>query len=147
MTLKQAITLFLNSAAAVALTVLIAAQTYDWASENFANSAETTAWGLLGAAIVGVIAVGWAYATSPAETRLGKALRQTVQVVLGLPIAGIVLDEVSDFVALGDLIVPTISLAILAFVVSYLRNGGIIAASPEGNDFLRGSPPPPPDPV
>lgn len=143
MTFKQAVSLFLKTAAGAALVVLVAAQGYDWASESFANSAETTAWGLLGAAIAGLIAVGWAFVTSPAATPVGKAARQAVQVLLGLPIAGIVLDEISDFVEVGKLLVPTIVLTVLAFVVSYLSNKNPTPSTTSdagGNDFLKGTP-------
>lgn len=117
------LSIFVRTAAGLALTVLVGAQTMEWTDVDTALvSAEVVGWGLLAAVIGGLIAVGWSFVGTPATTALGKALRQAVQTLLGLPIAGVVIDSVSDVIELGDLIVPTVAAVVLAFLVSYLSN-------------------------
>jgi hypothetical protein len=130
-----------------ALTVFLAAQGYDWTGEHFVTSGEIVAWGLLGALIAGLLACLWAVVTSPATTAFGKALRQAVQTLLGLPIAGVAIRSWSEFTALGKLVVPTVAAVVIAFIVSYLTNrnpapqitNAAAAAPTPGKDFLLGA--------
>lgn len=136
------LSIFGRTAGGLALTALIAAQGLEWTNVDTAlSSAEVVGWGLLAAVIGGLIAVGWSFVGTPATTPVGKALRSAVQALLGLPIAGVVIDNVSDLVELGDLVVPTIAATVLAFLVSYLSNKTPAPAAPEGSkataaDFL-----------
>lgn len=120
--MKTYVTIFARTTAGLALTALLAAQAADWSGEGFTVSASVLGWALLAAVIGGLIAVGWAFVQSPAMTPVGKAVRSAVQALLGAPIAAVVIDSTSDTHQLGDLLVPTVVLVVLAFAVSYLSN-------------------------
>ena len=117
------VSIFVKTAGALALTVLLAAQTLDWSDqEKVVSSGTIVAFGLLAAVIGGLIAVGWAFVGTPAVTALGKALRSAVQALLAAPLAAVVIKSVDDFATVGDLLVPTLAAVVLAFLVSYLSN-------------------------
>lgn len=134
------LSIFARTAGALALTVLLAAQTLDWSDqEKVVASGTIVAFGLLAAVIGGLLAVGWAFVGTPAVTALGKALRAAVQAAIAAPLAGVVITSVDDFAQVGDLIIPTIAAVVLAFLVSYLSNR-LPAPSSEGKavgaDFI-----------
>jgi hypothetical protein len=118
----QYLSIFLKTAAAIALTVLVGAQTLEWTNADAIASATVVAWGLIGAVIAGLLAVGWAFVTSPATTPLGKATRSAIQALLATPLAGVVIDSMDDVRSLGNLVVPTVASVVLAFAISYLSN-------------------------
>jgi hypothetical protein len=135
------LSVFLRTVATASLVVLVAAQAYDWNDETIVPNATLVAWGLLGAVIAGALAVLHAVLAAPATTPAGKALRQSVQTFLGLPIAGVVIDSVSDVRGLDEFLIPTVVAVVLAFIVTYLSNrvpaptGG---TTPAGVDAIRG---------
>jgi hypothetical protein len=141
------LSIFTKTAAALALTVFLAAQTLDWSDKDTVIASSTiVAFGLLGAVIGGLIAVLWAFAGTPAVTAVGKALRSAVQALLALPIAGVVLNETSDFVELEKLVIPTVAAVVLAFLVSYLSNRNpvpTVEGVDPGADFIGTSDTPP----
>ena len=117
------LSIFTKTAGALALTTLLSAQTLDWSDKDKVIASGTiVAFGLLGALIGGLIAVAWAFVATPAVTAVGKGLRSAVQALLALPIAGVVIDEASDFVTVEKLLIPTACAVVLAFLVSYLSN-------------------------
>ena len=117
------VSIFARTAGALALTVLLAAQTLDWSDqEKVVASGTIVAFGLLAAVIGGLIAVGWAFVGTPAVTPLGKALRSGVQALVAAPLAAVVITNVDDFATVGDLLIPTAAAVVLAFLVSYLSN-------------------------
>lgn len=145
---KALMSIFLRTAGWSALAVLTAAEGYDWASETFVANSRIVGFGLLGAVVAGLIAVGWSFVASPAATAMGKALRQAVQVLLGLPIAGIIIDASTDFVSIEKLIVPTLVAVVLAFLAAYLANKNpapqpnsvpVSATRTVSEDFAKGS--------
>jgi hypothetical protein len=134
------LSIFTKTAGALALTVFVAAQTLDWSDKDKVIASGTiVAFGLLGALIGGLIAVLWAFVASPATTAVGKALRSAVQALLALPIAGVVIQETSDFVTVEKLLIPTACAVVLAFLVSYLSNRNpapVNESKPTGADFF-----------
>lgn len=117
------LSVFTRTAGVLALSVLLAAQALDWTDQDKVVANTTiVAFGLLGALIGGLIAMGWAYFASPAVTPLGKALRSAVQALLSAPLAGLVIKSQEDFVAIEKLIVPTLVAMALAFLISLASN-------------------------
>lgn len=133
--------IFLKTTAGIALSALLVAQGYDWANESWKASASLLGWALLGAVVAGVLAVAWAFVSSPAITPIGRALREAVQALLGLPIAQAILSLTTshDVFDLGQLVVPTVIAVVFSFVIAYLRNLGVVpeipGARPAGADF------------
>lgn len=134
------LSIFGRTAGALALTVLLAAQTLDWSDQDKVIASGTiVAFGLLAALIGGLLAVGWAFVATPAVTALGKALRAAVQALIAAPLAGVVISSTSDFVELEKLVIPTIAAVVLAFLVSYLSNrvpAPVSESKATGADFL-----------
>jgi uncharacterized membrane protein YfcA len=101
------------------------------------------AFGLLAALVGGLLAVGWAFVSTPAVTAVGKGLRSAVQALLAAPIAAVVINNTSDFVDIEKLFIPMIASVILAFLVSYLSNKNAVPtteAKPAGADFVGTTP-------
>ena len=140
--MKTYLTIFFRTFAGLALVALLAAQGSDWTETgDLAVNAQVLGFALLMAAIGGLIAVGWSFASSPAGSTVGRALRSAVQAFLGAPIAAMVIDDSGDFDQLGELIVPALVAAVLAFVVTYLSNfspAPRTEAVRAGTDFLKG---------
>lgn len=113
--------------AQVVLAGILALQGLDWGD---VGNVEANAFsiGLVVAAglLAGVIAAGTAYARSPAATTLGKAVRSFVQAVVG-GLGAVVINEGTDWVDTGHLVVGLLGTAVLAFVVTYLQ---YLAAEP-----------------
>lgn len=133
------VSIFTKTAASLGLAALIAAQGYDWTTDGRMSSAAVLGWGLLGAAIGGLLAVAWAFVSSPALTPAGRALRSAVQALVSSPLAALAFKSMSDVEAAADLVVPTAIYAVLAFAVSYFGNYGqvpITTARATGSDFL-----------
>jgi hypothetical protein len=117
------LTIFVRTFAGLALVALLAAQGADWTdSGSLAVNAQVLGFALLMAAIGGLIAVGWAFISSPAVTPVGRALRSAIQALLGTPLAVYVIDSGDDFGGFVGLVVPALIAAVLAFVVTYLSN-------------------------
>lgn len=138
---KTLLSVFLKTAGGIALTALIVAQGYNWANDHVVANLTLLAWALGGAVVAGVIAMAWAYVATPAVTPLGRALREAVQALLGLPIAAalVKVTDANSAIALGDLVVPTVFAVVVAFFVAWLRNVGVVPPSdvkPVGADFV-----------
>lgn len=141
---KVYLQIFVKTAGALALAALVAAQGMDWAGDAVGTNAAVLGWSLLGAAIGGLIAVAWAFVSSPAVTPVGRALRSAVQAIVTSPLAALAYDKLADVDSAIELAVPTLIYAVLAFFVSYLGNfagsGATTAAKPAGSDFLGTAP-------
>lgn len=113
--------IFVRTLAAGALGVLTAAVTLPWSTADDVKASGTVvAWGLVAALIAALIAVGWALVAKPATTPLGRAIRQAVQTLLGLPIASVVVTSLDDVATAGELVVPTVVAVAIAFLTSLL---------------------------
>lgn len=107
--------------AQLAAAALLAVQGYSWVAENFNASAAATGWALLGAAIGAVLAVLWAFVTSPAVTPLQKALRSAAEKLAGA-LSGLAIADAADLIEASKLVIPTIVAVVLAFAITYFQN-------------------------
>lgn len=127
--MKPYVSIFLRTAGGLALTILVAAQAWEWTDESIVPNAQKLGFALAVAAVGGLIAVAWAFIGTPAVTPLGKALRQGVQALVASPLV-VLLSEatgIGDLSGIGDMIVPTLSAVVLAFLISF---GGNRAPAP-----------------
>jgi len=116
--------IFWRTFTTLSVSILVGAQALDWSTDKVVVNATNTGYLLLGAAIGGVVAVGWAFVSSPATTALAKAERAAVQALLGSAIGAVTITNASDVLALGDLLAPAGAAIVLAFVVTYFQNQG-----------------------
>jgi hypothetical protein len=127
--------IFWRTFAAAAAVALSAALTWDWAATNAkVNAVQLVV--LLGAgAVAGLLAAGWAFVRSPAQTALDKAIRSLIEtVVAGLGV--IALNSVADWVALPKLLVPLVITAVGHFVLTFFQNQGTVPQQPPATDVV-----------
>jgi hypothetical protein len=128
--MKLYVQIFTRTFAQLSLAVLLAAQGMVWVTGHDARINVTTmALGLLMAAIGGLVAAGYAYARTPAETALGKAIRSAVQTVAA-GLATLAINQVGDFAAAGTVLTGLVVATALAFGVTYLQNVAPPAPTP-----------------
>lgn len=106
--------------AQLAGAALITLQGLDWTVEGFNASSSKAGLALVLAAIGALVAVGWAYVSSPASSGLQKAIRSAIEAILG-GVGAVVVNTWADVVSLERIVVPTIVAAILAFGVTYFQ--------------------------
>jgi hypothetical protein len=116
--------IFWRTFAQLATGVLSAALLVDWTTD-YKASATVVGLGLLTALIGGVVAAGWAYVKSPADTPLQKAVRSLVQFVVS-GVAAISINSVADLVSFPRLAVPIAVGAVLSFALTFLQNQGAV---------------------
>ena len=104
--------------AQLAGAALLTLQGLDWTVEGFNASSSKAGLALVLALIGALIAVGWAFVSSPAASAVQKAIRSGVEAILG-GVGAIVVNEWADVVDLQRLVVPTLVAAVLAFGVTY----------------------------
>ncbi len=107
--------------AQLAAAALVSLQGLDWTVEGFNASSSKLGLALVLAAIGALVAVAWAFVSSPAVSALQKASRSAVQAIAG-GIAAIVVNTWADVVTLPRLIVPIAVAAVLAFGVTFFSN-------------------------
>jgi len=123
--------IFWRTFAQLELAVVLAAQGMDWSTSegqyalNLDKLGALTLMALIGA----IVAVLWAWASSPAATPVQKALRSAAQALAG-GLGAIVLNEMGDIVSLGAILVPLVIAVVLAFLVTYFQNQPQPAPSP-----------------
>jgi hypothetical protein len=114
------VNIFVKTLAQLTLAVAIAAQGYAWATGADARVNFTTiGLGLLAAFIGAVVAVGHAYAGSPATTAVAKATRSAVQAFVGA-LGAVVLNSTADLANVTTVLAASAAAIVLAFVVTYL---------------------------
>jgi len=115
--------IFWKTFAALELAVVLAAQGMDWTTDGgqYALNADKLGAMTFMAVLGGVIAVLWAWASTPAVTPLEKALRSAGQAA-GAGLATIVVNSIADIVTLGALLIPLVIAVVGAFLVTYFQN-------------------------
>lgn len=112
--------IFWRTFAQLAAGVMGAALLVDWTTD-YKTAGVTVGLGLLTAAVGGLVAAGWAYVKSPAETPLEKAVRSLIQfVVSGLGV--IAFNSLADLTSFPKLAVPIAVGAVLSFGLTYFQN-------------------------
>lgn len=120
MTFRDAVGIFVRTFAALAGAGLLAVQGLDWSTGDLIRDNALALGLMLASALIGsLVAVGWAFVSSPAGTRLEKSVRAAVEKIAG-GVAAVALNAAGDYIALGKLL-PSIGIAaVLAFAVTYL---------------------------
>jgi hypothetical protein len=104
--------------AQLAGAALLTLQGLDWTVEGFNASSSKAGLALVLALVGALVAVGWAFVSSPASSALEKGLRSGVEAILG-GVGAVVVNTWADVVTLDRIVVPTIVAAVLAFGVTY----------------------------
>lgn len=115
--------------AQLSAAALVSLQGLDWTVNGFNASSSKVGLALVVAAVGAVVAVLWAFVSSPAVTALQKAARSAVQAIAG-GVGAIVVNTWADVVTLQRLIVPTLVAAVLAFAITYFSNQPAPAPAP-----------------
>lgn len=119
---------FWKTFAQLATAVLGGALLLNWADESsYAANATIVGLGLLTAAVGGLVAAGWSYVKSPAESAVEKATRSLVQfLVAGLGV--VAFNSVADLTSFPKLVVPLVIGAVLSFALTFFQNQGDVPA-------------------
>jgi hypothetical protein len=126
--------IFWRTFTVLAAAIFAAAQTWDWASDGAAiANAQNVGWLLLGAFIGALVAAGWAFVNTPAVTPIEKAVRAAVQALLMSGVATVTITNASDFISMKDMLVPSLSAIVLAFLLTYFNNQGGV---PQPTDMM-----------
>jgi predicted MFS family arabinose efflux permease len=106
--------------AQLATAVIAGAQVYDWTNGDKGVGFALVGFGLLAALIGALVAMLWAYVSSPATTALEKALRSAAQAVAAT-LGGLAINSGADLVATKALLVSGAIAVVLAFALTFLQ--------------------------
>ena len=131
MTFKDAVAVFARTFAQLAGAALLAVQGYDWtSSDQIQNNGYILGLALLAAVIGSLIAAGWAFIGTPANTAVGKSVRSAIEKVIG-GLGAVAFNSFADVVEFSRLIPSLLIAAVLAFAITYLSYVALPAAPPQ----------------
>jgi predicted MFS family arabinose efflux permease len=113
-------TIFFRTFAQLATAVIAGAQVYDWTNGEKSAGFALVGFGLLAALIGAVVAVLWAFVSSPATTALQKAFRSAAQAVAAT-LGGLAINSSADLVATKAVLVSGAIAVVLAFALTFLQ--------------------------
>lgn len=120
--MKALWSIFWRTFAQLSLAALLAVQGLNWTDPDTVKvNATNLGIALLAAVLGGLVAVLWAYGSSPASTAIEKAIRSAAQAAAG-GLGAIVLNSVADVLTIGHLLVAVAVSVVFAFAITYFQN-------------------------
>ncbi len=120
--------IFWRTFAQLATAVVAGAQVYDWTNGEKGAGFALIGFGLLAALIGALVAVLWAFVSTPATTALEKALRSAAQAVAAT-LGGLAINSAADFVTVKAVLVSGAISVVLAFALTFFSYQGTVPAS------------------